>query len=205
MHFTPNFFTWFQIQPWYNEGKQIFSSHPQGFTGLSCITDRIGIRKGIPLHTKAKIAAAYQAHADTVYRVCYTCMKGHRMDTEDALQATFLALLRSGKRFESASHEKAWLIVTASNICKNMLKRSHRRDVPFDPELNSAKGMPEDETLQAVLGLPDPMRLCIYLHYYEGYTAREVAAMIHSKEATVWSYLHRGRGMLKAALKEDMR
>ena len=97
------------------------------------------------------------------------------MDTEDALQATFLALLRSGKRFESTAHQKAWLIVTASNICRNMLKRSHRRDVPFDPELNSTPDTPDGETLGAVLGLPDPMRLCIYLHYYEGYTGHEIA------------------------------
>ena len=65
------------------------------------------------------MTALYRVHADTVYRVCFTCMKGHRMDAEDALQATFLALMRCGKRFESAAHEKAWLIVTASNVCKN--------------------------------------------------------------------------------------
>ncbi len=157
------------------------------------------------MHTKADIAAAYHTHADTVYRICYTCLKGHRMDAEDALQAAFLALLRSGKRFESAAHQKAWLIVTASNICKNMLKRRYRGDIPLDPELNAADSTPDCETLQAVLGLPDPMRLCIYLHYYEGYAAREIAAMIRSKESTVWSYLHRGRGLLRSALKEDIR
>jgi RNA polymerase sigma-70 factor (ECF subfamily) len=84
------------------------------------------------------------------------------MDTEDALQSTFVALMRSGKRFESAAHEKAWLIVTASNICRNMLKRSHRRDVPLDAELSLA-GAEQDETLQAVLALPERERLCIYL------------------------------------------
>ncbi len=114
------------------------------------------------MQTKAEIAALYRAHADTVYRVCFTCMRGHRMDTEDALQSTFVALMRSGKRFESAAHEKAWLIVTASNICRNMLKRSHRRDVPLDAELSLA-GAEQDETLQAVLALPERERLCIYL------------------------------------------
>jgi len=163
------------------------------------------IRKGTSLYTKTEIAAAYQTYADTVYRICYTCMKGHRMDAEDALQATFLALLRSGKRFESAAHEKAWLIVTASNICKNMLKRRYRGDVPLEPELNASDDPSDGDTLKAVLNLPDPLRLSIYLHYYEGYSAREIGTMIRSKESTVWSYLHKGRGILRTALKEDMR
>lgn len=154
------------------------------------------------MQTKAEIAAMYRAHADMVYRVCFTCLKGHRMDTEDALQATFLALIRCGKHFESGSHLKAWLIVTASNVCKNMLKRSHRKDVPLDPGLH-AEAPPQDETLHAVLQLPDTERLCVYLHYYEGYSAREIGGMIRKTESTVWGYLHKGRGMLKALLKEN--
>jgi RNA polymerase sigma-70 factor (ECF subfamily) len=151
------------------------------------------------------MTALYRAHADTVYRVCYTCMKGHRMDAEDALQMTFLALLRCGKRFEGSAHKKAWLIVTASNICRNMLKRRHRSDVPFDADAGAPQSNPQDETLQAVLALPEHERLSIYLHYYEGYSAREIGAMLRKKDGTVWSYLHRGRGRLKAMLKEDMK
>ena len=156
------------------------------------------------MQKKAEIAALYRTHADMVYRVCFTCLKGHRMYTEDALQATFLALIRCGKRFESKSHEKAWLIVTASNVCKNMLKRSHRKDVPLEPYVH-APAEAQDETLRAVLLLPETERLCIYLHYYEGYCAREIGGMINKTESTVWGYLHKGRGMLKTMLKEDMR
>ncbi len=159
--------------------------------------------KGFLLHTKAEITALYHAHADTVYRVCFTCLKGHRMDTEDALQATFLALMRSGKRFESAVHGRAWLIVTASNICRNMQKRRHRRDVPLEGSPQTPHCDPQDETLEAVLQLPEPERLCVYLHYYEGYSAGEIGGMIGKKDSTVWSYLHKARGKLKAALAED--
>lgn len=156
------------------------------------------------LHTRAEIAAIYRTHADMVYRVCFTCLKGHRMDTEDALQATFLALIRCGKRFETKAHEKAWLIVTASNVCKNMLRRSHRRDVPLEPYLHRPTE-PQDETLLSVLQLPETERLCIYLHYYEGYSAREIGRMINKTDSTVWGYLHKARGMLKTMLKEDER
>ena len=57
----------------------------------------------------------YDRQVDTVYRVCYSFMKNHA-DAEDLTQETFLKLLSSGKQFENVRHEKAWLIVTASNI-----------------------------------------------------------------------------------------
>ena len=44
------------------------------------------------------------------------------MDTEDVVQDTFYNLIKSGAVFENAEHEKAWLIRTATNLCKNALR-----------------------------------------------------------------------------------
>lgn len=125
------------------------------------------------------------------------------MDSEDAVQSAFLALVRSGKRFSSGEHAKAWLIVTASNICRNMLKRSFRSDAVFDADKHES-GNESDETLEAVLEMPENERVSVYLHYYEGYTAKEIGDMLGKTESTVWGYLHRGRVMLRDMLKEDV-
>ena len=74
------------------------------------------------LHSDEEFLKIYHRHVDTVYRICFSFMK-NSSDTEDMVQETFLKLLSSGKRFESENHEKAWLIVTASNACKDVLKR----------------------------------------------------------------------------------
>lgn len=153
-------------------------------------------------HAQDEITAIYERQVDTVYRVCFTYLKGSRMDIEDAVQSAFIALLRSGKRFGSVAHEKAWLITVASNLCKNMLTRKHRTDVPFDPERHAA-AEEKDETVEALMQMPENERLSLYLHYYEGYTAREIGGMIGSAESTVWGYLHKGRGMLRRMLEED--
>jgi RNA polymerase sigma-70 factor (ECF subfamily) len=68
----------------------------------------------------------YARHELTVYRLCFAYMK-NRADTEDAVQDTFCALLRARKGFENAEHEKAWLIRTASNVCKNALRGRWRK------------------------------------------------------------------------------
>lgn len=123
------------------------------------------------------------------------------MDIEDAVQSAFIALMRSGKRFESAAHEKAWLITVASNMCKNILKRSSRKDILFDPERHGGCEK-NDETIEALMQIPENERLSIYLHYYEGYTAREIGEMLKKTESTVWGYLHKGRNLLRDILRQ---
>ncbi len=125
------------------------------------------------------------------------------MDIEDAVQSAFLALVRKGMRFKSEGHAKAWLIVTASNICRNMLKRSYRSDLELIADRHDSRDE-KDETLEAVLGMPENERVSIYLHYYEGYTAKEIGDMIGKTESTVWGYLHRGRAMLRKMLREEV-
>ncbi len=148
----------------------------------------------------------YQQHVDAVYRVCYGFMKNNA-DAEDAVQETFLKLLQCGDKqtFENESHERAWLIVTASNICKNNLKswtRQKRKEVENTDEL----GMSEDgrsETnpvLDAVMGLPDKYKTVIYLYYYEEYSTAEIASALSKKESTVRSLLKRGRAILEREL-----
>lgn len=73
------------------------------------------------LRTDKEIAEIYKRHSKTVYRICFAYMK-NPTDTEDAVQDTFFQLIKSGPAFESEEHEKAWLIRTATNICKNVLR-----------------------------------------------------------------------------------
>jgi RNA polymerase sigma-70 factor (ECF subfamily) len=148
------------------------------------------------------INALYTRHVDTVYRVCFAYFKGCCMDAEDAVQSTFLAYLSCRRPPSEGAHEKAWLIVTAANICRNMLKRRYRRDIPLDTDIYFPTGKP-DETLDIVMKMPVNERLAVYLHYYEGYTAREIGQMLGKEESTVWGYLHRGRLRLKALLEEE--
>lgn len=81
------------------------------------------------------IAAIYERHSKTVYRVCFAFMKNHA-DTEDAVQETFFRLIRKQPTFETPEHEKAWLIRTASNICKNELKHWRRKQTALDDQAN---------------------------------------------------------------------
>ena len=57
--------------------------------------------------------------------------------------------------------------------------------------------------LQAVQSLPAAYRDVVYLHYYEGYTAPEIARILGKNVNTIYTRLTRARGVLREALGGD--
>ena len=78
------------------------------------------------LRTGRTVRDVYTEHAGTIYRVAYTYMK-NRYDAEDAVQEAFLRLIRARPTLADARHERAWLIRTVSNVCRDLLKTAARR------------------------------------------------------------------------------
>ena len=51
--------------------------------------------------------------------------------------------------------------------------------------------------------LPPNHRDAVYLYYYEGYSTKEIARIMDTKEATVRSWMLRGREQLKGWLEDE--
>ena len=148
------------------------------------------------------LTKSYELHAKTVYRVCYTLTKNTH-DAEDMTSDTFVKLMNCVNPFESDEHEKAWLIRTATNLCKDLLK-SHWRKITQIPEsLTHSDNHETADLLEKVLSLPENIKLAVYLHYYEGYKTSEIAKMLGKPEPTVRGYLHRGRKSLKIKIESE--
>ena len=154
--------------------------------------------------TGKEITEIYNRQVDTVYRVCYSFMKSGA-DAEDMVQETFLRLMSSGQTFENERHERAWLIVTASNLCKDNLKKWWRRmeSIGDYVERLAAPEKPENGLAEAIRRLPAKYKDVVYLYYYEGYTTAEIASLLGYPQATVRSHLSRARMRLSALLKEE--
>lgn len=156
------------------------------------------------------IETAMERHADTVWRVCMLHFS-ERQDAQDAFQNTFLKYaLADEVRFNGEEHRKAWLIRTASNACRDMLRSAARRRTTPDAagkleELRAADaseqpGSALSDVADAMRSLSDPPRTPLYLSLYEGYTAPEIARMVDAPVNTVYTWISRG----KAALRERL-
>ncbi|MDR3313809.1 MAG: RNA polymerase sigma factor [Oscillospiraceae bacterium] len=157
------------------------------------------------LRTDDEIAEIYKRHVKTVYRVCYTYLK-NPADTEDAVSDAFVRLIKSAPAFESEEHEKAWLIRTAANVCKDFLKHWSRRGediADYTDTLKAENAAPQDDLLAAVCGLPDKYKTVMHLYYYEGYTSVQIAGILRKPGSTIRNYLHEARGILRERLGDD--
>ena len=154
------------------------------------------------MRSEQEVNRAIERYADTVRRICFVHLK-NRADTEDIFQTVFVKYLLHGEPFASEEHERAWIIRVTLNACKDLLKSFFRsRTVPLEELTDRATPAETEqrEVLQAVLALPVPYRDVIYLHYYEGYTAPEIAGILGKNVNTVYTRLTRARGLLRQAL-----
>ena len=157
----------------------------------------------------ADITKTVKAYSDTVLRVCTLYFHG-RPEREDALQDTFLKYAQSSTEFESDEHKKAWLIRVATNVCKDVLKRAESKTAllgEIDETAQPSWQAPGDEAggraerlAEALQHIDEKYRVALYLKYYEGYSAVEIAQMQEIPENTVYTYLARGREKLKEVL-----
>ena len=154
--------------------------------------------------TGKEITEIYNRQVDTVYRICFSFMK-NTADAEDMVQETFLRLISGNVVFQSEEHEKAWLIVTASNLCRDTLKNWWRKTADIDDPTLELKQPPFeiDHVLEAILNLPPDQKCAVYMYYYEGYSTADIAGYLRCPHATVRSRLSRARKTLKTKLGGD--
>ena len=150
---------------------------------------------------KAEAERLVYTYSDLILRLSYTYLKSTH-DAEDICQTVFLKLLTSGQTFASPAHEKAWIIRTTANACKDALRSTfRRRTVALEAAAaTAAPEAPDSEVLEAVMALPENYREAVYLHYFEGYSVREIAGLLGRSEAAVTAHLSRGRHKLRTTL-----
>ena len=152
------------------------------------------------MYSKNEIEKIYERHIDIVYRTCFIYFKEHTQDLEDCVQDVFIKLLKHNKPFADENHERAWLIVVARNICRDTLKSYWRRNLSTDEINDLAADFEVDETIKSVMALKESYKICVYLHYYAGYSVKEIAAALNKSESAVTASLYKGRQKLKEIL-----
>jgi RNA polymerase sigma-70 factor (ECF subfamily) len=142
----------------------------------------------------------FDTYADDAFRLAYSYL-GSRPDAEDVVQDVFVKLIRSDISI-SKGKEKSYILTMVANRCKDF-KRSADvvYNAPFDDavEVGSEENFDEDDTemYEAVSELPDKLRAAVHLHYYEGYSLKEIADILEIAPSAVSMRLTRAKEILK--------
>lgn len=134
-------------------------------------------------------------YGDMIYQISLVSLKNYA-DAEDAVQEVLLKYFIRAPDFESNEHEKAWIITVTVNHCRNMVRS--RRAIPTDPELLHPpdNATEHNDTLDALMQLPEKFRIVLILHYVYGYKINEIAGMIKKTSSAVKMRLSKGRKLL---------
>ena len=152
--------------------------------------------------TSDEFARMILAMEPTLYRVCRMQLSC-AADREDAVQETLRRAWEKRDRLRDVRFMQTWTVRILLNVCRDMQRR-RRRETPTD-ELPDRAAEPEDRALiDALRALDDKLRLPIVLHYIEGYSVEETAAMLRWPQGTVKSRMNRGRQRLRELLTEEV-
>lgn len=151
----------------------------------------------------------YRRHTPAMFAMAMR-LGGARADAEELVQE---AWCRAIERFDSFRHESAlrtWLIGIVVNCHREALRRRASTQALTDDELPAATVTPLPvstrsraepiDVERALRELPHGYREVVLLHDLNGYTHKEIAAMLGIQEGTSKSQLARGREHLRILL-----
>jgi RNA polymerase sigma-70 factor (ECF subfamily) len=167
-----------------------------------------------PAHASATaIAALVDQYAGTLYRVAYSVLR-NSADAEDAVQETYLRVLRHRDSLHDVRDARVWLIRIVWNVVLDRKRRAKTRpetdDIADLARLLPASGLSADErvaaaqyhqtVLHAVSQLPEKEQRVLILSAFEELSSVEIAHVLGTTESTVRSRLFRARNLLSNLL-----
>jgi RNA polymerase sigma factor (sigma-70 family) len=156
----------------------------------------------------AALEALVRRHVGMAWGVCRRILSNHH-DAEDALQATFLVLVRRAASIVPRDMVASWLYGVAHRTALKARAIAARRSVreaqvPTMPEPAMAPPEPSSDLWtvldQELSGLPDKYRVPVVLCDLEGKTRKQAARQLGWPEGTVAGRLARARRLLAEAL-----
>jgi RNA polymerase sigma-70 factor (ECF subfamily) len=159
------------------------------------------------------IAALVDEFAGTLYRVAYSVLR-NTADAEDAVQETYLRVLRHRHTLGEIRDPRVWLVRIVWNVVLDRKRRMKARpetdDIADLARLLPASGLSAEErvasaehhaqVLRAVEQLPAKEQRVVMLSAFEELSSVEIASILGTTESTIRSRLFRARNLLSESL-----
>ena len=162
------------------------------------------------------IEELYSLYFDRLYSLVYNHVGMDHGNAEEVVQETWLAVVKSVKKFKGQSQPYTWLCSIAWHKIRDF-QRLHYRDVAKLQRLSTANGISElqlidtsplpavvieqEETKElvriALASLPVHYEQVLTLKYIEGMSAKEISQVLNKSAKSVESLLDRARLVLR--------
>ena len=130
---------------------------------------------------------------------------GNEFDAADAAQEAICTAYQKLDTLRNRDRFKPWLLRILTNQCYDILRQRQRfaeSDAFPEPETEGPEAR-TSELWDAVSDLNEQMRAVVILFYYDGFSVREIAAVLRISEANVKTRLSRARKRLREMLEVE--
>lgn len=162
---------------------------------------------------EAALAALVDQYASALYRVAFSVLR-NQADAEDAVQETYLRVLRHRDTLGEVRDHRVWLIRIVWNIVLDRKRRAKTRpetdDVAELARVLPSGGLSAEEraaavqhhahVLACVEQLPAKEREVLQLSAFDELSSVEIAAVLGITESSVRSRLFRARNLMAGLL-----
>lgn len=153
--------------------------------------------------TKEQLGDLIIASEDAMYHVAKTLLRSDA-DCADAIQEAVVKAFSSLHTLRKDAYAKTWLIRIVINEC-HAIMRQGKRMVPMEDYIAEEAAQEQtdySDLYEAISRLSEEIRLTVTLYYMEGYSVREIAALMNTTESAVKNRLMRARAKIKKELAE---
>jgi RNA polymerase sigma-70 factor, ECF subfamily len=165
---------------------------------------------------ESELEGLVREHAQLIFRIAYSVLRNHA-DAEDAVQETFLRMVRHRRKLVDVLDPKAWLARIAWRVAIDRKRVATPVSLDADESEGAAvlrglcdAGAPADRIAsdrqmlrlmeQLIAALPRDLRDVTTLATIEELNTRELAEVLEIPEATVRTRLFRARQLLRGKL-----
>lgn len=149
-----------------------------------------------------------ESQRETMKRIAYAWLKNEE-DAADAIQDTILDAYEHIGQLNKADYFRTWIVRILINNCTRIY-RKNKKHVEFEisadayteerysgDQNNMDPGHAEIEFYDLLQALPEDSRVIFQMYFGEQFTTAEIARLLHMKENTVKSRIHRGKEELR--------
>jgi RNA polymerase sigma-70 factor (ECF subfamily) len=179
----------------------------------SAVQDRARTQADATQAGEEALAALVSQYAATLYRVAFSVLR-NASDAEDAVQETFLRVLRHRDTLGEVRDQRVWLIRIVWNIVLDRKRRAKTRpetdDVAELARVLPCEGLSAEQravaaqhhahVLACVEQLPVKERQVLMLSAFEELNSVEIATVLGVTESSVRSRLFRARNLIAGLL-----
>ena len=137
----------------------------------------------------------------------------HEHEAEDAVQISLIKLWQTAPRWKNKGSVEGFVYRIIFSTCMD-LHRRHKLSVELKDQDTATKTNLQNDLinlelreilLMTIKKLPDQQQLAILLHYFSGYSQKEVSTLLNKSEKATESLIIRARKKLKNLLPLNLR